>query len=254
MEYGPERRAGQAGNPRAYAPRRRLRWGTLALVLLLHLVVLAGLVRAFAPDFTATAIEKATSLVTVTVRTRPPPEPEVTPIPDPSPEPEQGAAAEEGRKAVAREVTAPEAPLPRPSPAPRASSTGTANASGARDEGAGTGDGGEGEGTGSGRSGSGQGGLPVTRPVKIAGDISDARDYPVPPGGREVRRGQQVVVYMTVGIDGRAHDCHVVEPSPDPEADRLTCELAEQRFRFRPARDAEGNPVPATYGWRQRWF
>ena len=37
-------------------------------------------------------------------------------------------------------------------------------------------------------SGIGQGGIPVTRPVKIAGDINDARDYPTPPGGREVRR------------------------------------------------------------------
>jgi protein TonB len=46
----------------------------------------------------------------------------------------------------------------------------------------------------------------------------------------------------------------VVEPSPDPEADRITCRLAEERFRFRPARNAGGEPVAAQYGWRQRWF
>jgi periplasmic protein TonB len=46
----------------------------------------------------------------------------------------------------------------------------------------------------------------------------------------------------------------VIRPSPDPEADAIVCRLAEQRFRFRPATDAAGNPVPATYGWRQEWF
>ena len=96
--------------------------------------------------------------------------------------------------------------------------------------------------------------MAVSSPVKIAGDINDARDYPVPPGGREIRRGHHVIVHMTVGTDGRARNCRIVEPSPDPEADRITCRLAEERFRFRPARDEDGNPVAAPYGWRQDWF
>src|SRR5687768_991534 len=128
----------------SFAPRRRPRWGTLTLVVLLHLAALAGLVRVFAPNFTADVIEGATSLVTVTVTT--PPEPE----PVPEPEPDAGTAGEEGRQATPREVAAPEAPVPRPQPAPRASSTGAANSAGARDQGQGTGAGGEGEGTGSG--------------------------------------------------------------------------------------------------------
>ena len=96
--------------------------------------------------------------------------------------------------------------------------------------------------------------MAVSSPVKIAGDINDARDYPVPPGGREIRRGHHVIVHMTVGTDGRPRNCSIVEPSPDPEADRITCRLAEERFRFRPARDEDGNPVAAPYGWRQDWF
>ena len=90
--------------------------------------------------------------------------------------------------------------------------------------------------------------------MKIAGEISDARDYPTPPGGRRVRLGHSVTIAMTVGTDGRASNCRIVSPSPDPAADRLTCELAIARFRFRPAIDVNGNPVPATYGWRQSWF
>lgn len=230
---------------RGYAPSRRPRWGTLVIVALLHLAALAGLVRVFAPDFTAEVIEQATSLVTVTVTA--PPEPEAEPRPD------AGAQGDEGRKATPREVTAPEAPLPRPQPAPQASSTGTADSSGARDEGQGTGAGGAGEGTGSGNAGSGQGS--GARPLElISGRIDNARDYPTPPGGRQVRRGHDVVIELTVGSNGRVTSCRVTDPSPDPQADAITCRLATERFVFRPRLDASGEPVTGVYRWRQRWF
>lgn len=232
------------------AQRRRPRWGALVLIGLAHVLVLFGLARAFAPDFTASVIEEATSLVTVTVYTPPPAEPS----PDPIPTPDEGAAGDAGEEAKAKEVAVPPKPKPKQTAAPEAASTGDANASGAREQGEGTGAGGPGEGTGSGRGGQGAGGIPVTKPVKIAGDINDARDFPVPEGGRQVRRGTEVVVYMTVGVDGRASDCRVTQPSPDPEADRIVCRLAVERFRFKPAIDANGDPAPATYGWRQRWF
>jgi protein TonB len=63
-----------------------------------------------------------------------------------------------------------------------------------------------------------------------------------------------VAVALTVGTDGRVVGCRVLRPSRDPEADRITCALATARFRFRPARDATGNPVESVYGWQQRWF
>jgi protein TonB len=225
--------------------KRKPRWGTLLLVGALHLVVLAGLLRAFAPGLPADAVRQAAALVTVTVS---------TPPPEPPPEPDQGAAAEQGKRATPGAVIAAKAPLPSLKPAPRASSTGAADTAGASAQGQGTGAGGAGAGTGSGRGGSGAGGFAATKPVKIAGEIDDARDYPVPPGGRKVRLGHSVTVAMTVGIDGRASNCRIVSPSPDPVADRLTCALAEARFRFKPATDVNGNPVPATYGWRQSWF
>lgn len=217
--------------------------------MLLHVVVLAGLVRAFAPDFTASVIDEATSLVSVTITT--PPEPEATP--PPTPEPDAGAAGEEGRQATPREVTAPEAPLPRAQPAPRVSSTGIENRSGAGNEGDGTGAGGTGDGPGSGAAGSGQGS--GARPLELlSGTINNARDYPTPPGGRQVRRGHDVVIELTVGANGRVSACRVTDPSPDPEADAITCRLATERFVFRPRLNAQGEPVTGIYRWRQRWF
>jgi len=232
---------------RGYAPRRRPRWGTLLLVALLHLAALAGLVRVFAPDFTTAAIEAAGSLITVAV-TAPP-----HPVEPPEAEPDSGAAGEEGREATPREVAAPPVPVPRPQPAPRAPSAGSADTSGAREQGEGTGAGGEGEGTGSGAAGSGTGG--GARPLElISGSINNARDYPTPPGGRQIRRGHDVIIELTVGTDGRVSACRVTDPSPDPEADAITCRLATERFVFRPRLDARGEPIVGLYRWRQRWF
>lgn len=229
--------------------KRKPRWGMLVLIGLAHVLVFFGLVRAFAPDFTASVLEEARSLTTVTVFTPPPPEAE--PSPDPV---EEGAAAEEGREATPREVTAPEVPRPRETAAPRVASTGRENAAGASEQGAGTGAGGEGDGTGSGSGGSGQGGGAVTGPTVRSGRIDSARDFPVPEGGRSIRAGTSVTVAFTVGVDGRASNCSVVRPGPDPATNALVCPLVIERIRFNPARDAQGNPVPARYGWRQDFF
>lgn len=230
---------------------RRPRWRTLVLVGLLHVAALFGLARAFAPEFTASVIQEATSMVSVTVYTSPPPE--TRPSPDPA-QVEEGTAAEEGRRATPREVTAPPVPRPRNTPAPRASATGRENTSGARDQGAGTGAGGAGEGTGAGRGGSGQGGVAATGPSVRSGRIDSARDFPIPDGGRSVRDGTSVTVVFTVGTDGRAYDCSVARAGPDPATNALVCPLVVERIRFNPARDSSGNPVPARYAWRQDFF
>lgn len=231
--------------------RRKPKIGTLVLIALLHVVALYALGKAFAPDFTASVERDVLSTFTVTI-TAPPDEP---PPPENQPEPDEGAQGDPGKQAVPRPDTAevPKVRLKQDKPAPRPSSTGTQDTSGARDTGAGTGAAGSGLGTGSGNSGSGQGGVAVTKPVKIAGDINAARDFPIPPGGREARWGKEVIVYMTVGTDGRASNCRVQRSSVDAEAGQIVCQLALERFRFRPATDSNGNPVPATYGWRQWW-
>lgn len=245
---------------RGYFRRRRPRWGLIVLIVAFHVLAIMGLVRAFAPDFAGSVIETATSLVTVTMSSPPEPEPapEPQPSPEASPEPDEGAAGEEGAEAVPREVTAPEPRivLPRPSPAPRAASTGVADTSGARERGTGTGAGGSGAGPGSGRGGSGQGGGGgiATRPSVRSGAINSSRDFPIPEGGRQVRVGTSITVEFTVGVDGRASDCSVTRPGPDPKANALLCQLVIDRIRFNPARDAGGNPVPARYGWRQDFF
>lgn len=234
----------------------------------LHGAAFAGLVQAFAPDLAGQAAQQAARLVAVfdplpapppPPPAAPPPVPQPDPVITPAPEPEEGASAPPAPRATPRPVAVPTPPVALSRltlPAPPVSADGLDVRSGAAAAGTGTGGGGEGAGTGSGATGQGRGGGggAITAPVKIGGTINDARDYPIPPGGRAIRQGQHVVVHMIVGVDGRARDCRVVEASPDPVADRLTCQLAEERFRFRPARNAAGEAVPAAFGWRQDWF
>ena len=223
----------------------------LAAIVLSHGFAIYGLIRIFAPDVVASV--KRTVLSTFTVTVTAPPQP---PPPEAEPRPDEGAAGDPGREAVPKPVTAPTPPIPlkADAPMPRATSTGTASTSGAREAGEGTGAAGSGQGTGSGGSGAGRGGMAVTKPVKVAGDINAAADFPVPAGGRKARFGTSVTVAMTVGPDGRASNCRIMTASPDPVADAIVCRLAIERFRFRPATDSGGNPVAATYGWRQQWF
>jgi periplasmic protein TonB len=237
------------GNERFETRRRRLSWPLVALIVLLHLAVLYGLARALAPHITATVAEQAVAAFSITAPPDPPP-------PETPSEPDQGAQGDPGRDAVAQPVASqpPRVRVKQDRPQPRAASTGNASLSGAAVAGDGTGAAGSGLGTGSGSGGDGRGGGAATKPVHISGSIDNARDFPVPAGGRDARRGTQVIVRVIVGSDGRARDCTVYRASPDPEADGITCKLVEGRLRFRPAMDAAGNPVAAPFYWRQQWF
>lgn len=222
------------------------------------MIVVAGLVRAFTPELAARAVRAATSAFTVELDVPPPPtapEPSAAASPMASAVPEtSGTAGAPGRKAQPRDAAAPAAPLVlEPTQAPPVEGTGAADQAGAQETGAGTGARGAGLGLGAGSAGSGRGGGGAAMPtVKIAGDINSARDYP--RASRERRIGTSVIIDLSVGPDGRVSGCRVVQPSPDSEADAITCRLARERFRFRPARDASGMAVSAVYRWKQRWF
>jgi len=251
MDEMDEARLASMASEGTYSARpRRLRWPVLAGLVVLHVAALYGLACAFAPDITASVERQVVSAFAISA-----PEP-VPPPPENRSEPDEGAQGAPGREAVAQPVAVevPQRRLKEDVALPRASSTGTATRSGGAAAGEGTGAAGSGAGTGSGNGGNGSGGVAVSKPVHISGSIDNARDFPVPPGGREARRGTQVIVRVTVTPEGRARDCAIVRPSPDPEADRITCRLVESRLGFRPAMDANGTPVSAPFYWRQQWF
>lgn len=230
---------------RGYQPRRRPRPWLVLLIVLGHVAVGLLLTRLLAPQFTARMVERAGSQLTVFVTA-----PDEPPPPPARPEPDAGAAGDPGREAVAMPQEAAANPLPSPSPVPRAASTGSESQSGARAEGDGTGNQGPGAGTGSGNGGQGRGGGIASGPRVRSGELNEARDFPVPPGGRETRLGKSVTVNFTVTVDGRARDCRVVDNQVDEASAARVCPLVIERIRFTPATTADGTPVESRYGYR----
>ena len=234
----------------------------LAAIILLHVLLFYGLVRALAPDLVSDTLAPQISAFDVDTP-RPPPSPTPTPTQEPAPaqaagppEDAAGAQGDPGERAMAREVAAPEPPIPLPSrsAAPRAASTGSANQSGAADSGDGTGAQGEGSGTGAGGEGQGGGGGGVATQPSLTRSISDVSAFPIPPGGREARVGTRTIVSLDVSAQGRVTGCRVYRSSGFPESDAKVCELAYDQIRFEPARDRAGNPVPARFLYQQEYF
>jgi protein TonB len=230
----------------APALSRRERAGLIALIVLAHGVLVIALVRAFGPLLPNLLDDRQSRpVLTATVVAEP------SPPPSARDHQAQGAAGAAGRRAKPTQIVAPPAVLPAPPvPAAPVASTGGETRAGASAGGEGTGGAASGTGTGSGGAGQGSG-AGVSKPVKIAGDLTE-RDYD--RAGRAKRLGTAVIVVLTVGPDGRVSACRVHQPSGDPDADAVTCRLATERFRFRPARDADGNPVESRFGWQQRFF
>lgn len=219
-------------------------------VAALHVAVVIALVQAFAPQIGDAVLRPITQAFDVAV-TSPPPPPSKPAEPKAQAR-DDGAAAPAGKKAIPKEVTAPPSRIMIEAPsAPTVAGSGNAVSSGAVAAGQGTGAGGAGQGPGAGGQGAGSG-AGGSKVAKVSGDIVSARDYP--NATRALRLGSSVTVSLTVGTDGKAKDCRIVRASRDLEADRITCRLAIDRFRFNPARDAAGRPVEAVYGWQQRWF
>ncbi|WP_309753018.1 energy transducer TonB [Novosphingobium sp.] len=232
-------------------PPARTRLGVTVAVIAFHILVIAGLIRAFTPDFAASVVKSVLSTFNVTVVT-PPPSPPPPPPPQPTRDKDAGDAGDPGKKAIAKAIKAPEPRIPLSvKPAPKASSTGSADNSGAAASGNGTGSQGRGDGTGAGGTGNGPGGGGiVAKPSVRSGQINDSRDFPVPPGGRQTRFGKRVIVHFTVTTDGRARDCSVASSSVDADTTARVCPLVMQRIRFNPAKRADGTPVEARYGYK----
>ena len=79
----------------------------------------------------------------------------------------------------------------------------------------------------------------------------DPGDYPA--GARDRRSEGEVAVVLLVRRDGRVGDCRIDRTSGDRELDQTTCDLILDRFRYRPALDANRQPVEDEAGWVQRW-
>lgn len=76
-------------------------------------------------------------------------------------------------------------------------------------------------------------------------------DYP----SSAMREGVQGVTgfRLDIGPDGKVTNCTVTASSGSSLLDDTACRLLIRRARFTPAKDSEGNGMPASYSNRVRW-
>jgi protein TonB len=177
------------------------------------------------------------ALAMVDIATPPPPKPK------PQPKVEHRVAkAAKGKPSPANLrnkatpiVTPPLPPILPPPPvitAPKPN-IGMAAQTGASDRaGPGQGAGGQGDGNGGGGDG-GDGDIP---PRQIKGNLKFSD---LPDDLRTGFAGGTVGVRYSVETDGRVGECKITRSSGRAELDRLTCQLIQQRFRFKPSRDGD---------------
>jgi protein TonB len=171
----------------------------------------------------------------------------------------EGAASPANLRNTPAEIVAPkpvDIVIPPPVIAAPIAAQGSAPAAGAANvPGPGTGAGGQGTGRGSGLEGNGTGGGGgggglATEARWIRGRIED-RDYP--RSALEAEASGTVHLRFVVQPDGRVSGCRVTRSSGNRDLDFTTCRLIEQRFRYRPARDASGRPIAQPIVGQHRW-
>lgn len=92
--------------------------------------------------------------------------------------------------------------------------------------------------------------MPVTGARHVAGRIRNS-DYP--RAAERARVGGTVLFRFAVQPNGRVGECSVTRSSGSALLDATTCRLVQRRFRYEPARNAEGRPVPDVIIGRQVW-
>jgi len=183
----------------------------------------------------------------------PPPPPEPLVQPRPSSHKPDGAASPANLRAKPTELVAPPVVVPVPqtiAAAPKAGPGAAASAGASDVPGPGTGAGGQGNGTGSGDDGSGDGDGDYSPPRLVKGRINNG-DYPVAVSDTPAPR--PLLTRLSIDAAGKVTHCAVTQSSGDPDYDALTCRLVEQRFRFKPARDPHGRPVPSFAEGEHEW-
>lgn len=171
----------------------------------------------------------------------------------------RGQPAPAGRRNSAAPIVAPPVPPliePPPLPAAPVPGVGSADRSGASDRGTGPGAGGMGSGSGGGGDGgtgpgSGDGNADAARlPRQTSGKL---HYWEIPKDLRRAEAGGLIRLRYRIGTDGRVSGCTVLVSSGYPDFDRDTCARITERFRFRPALDAQGRPVAYVmteiHGW-----
>jgi protein TonB len=89
------------------------------------------------------------------------------------------------------------------------------------------------------------------RPERLISGRIHNSDYP--PNAFKDRAGGTVGLRFVVAPNGRVSECGVTRSSGRDDLDAITCRLIQQRFRYKPALNAQGQAVPAVVTGEHVW-
>ncbi|HWK36194.1 energy transducer TonB [Sphingomonas sp.] len=72
-------------------------------------------------------------------------------------------------------------------------------------------------------------------------------NFDYPPEARRAGVSGRVGIELDVAADGSVSGCRITQSSGSVDLDETTCRVASKRARFKPARDANGEPVAARF-------
>jgi protein TonB len=237
----------------ALEPSRSDRIAAVAGSALLQAVLGYALIVGLAPGLPR-RVNDALQVFDILPAAPPPSRPKVVTRPKRAPK-HAGAASPPNLRAKPAEIVVPPpiVPLVVPPPviaAPKAGLGAAPSAGAAAVRGPGTGSGGQGAGSGSGGAGNGEGGGAAEPARWRKGRIRDS-DYPA-QAAREGMQGSLLTRYA-IGTDGRVTGCAVIASSGNAMLDQTTCRLVMERYRYYPARDAQGRTVPDSVTEDHTW-
>lgn len=91
-----------------------------------------------------------------------------------------------------------------------------------------------------------------TQAASAIGSSTTVSEDDYPPASLRAEEQGRTVITVSINTQGRVDSCSVTTPSGFPKLDEKSCQLAQRRFRFKPALQ-NGTPVASSKVMPIRW-
>jgi len=91
-----------------------------------------------------------------------------------------------------------------------------------------------------------------TSPATAIGSSTVVSEDDYPPSSLRAEEQGRTVITVSINTQGRVDSCSVTTPSGFPKLDEKSCQLAQRRFRFKPALQ-NGTPIASSKQMPIKW-
>jgi protein TonB len=91
-----------------------------------------------------------------------------------------------------------------------------------------------------------------TQPATAIGSSTSVSEDDYPPASLRAEEQGRAIITVSINAQGRVDGCTVATSSGFPKLDEKSCQLAQRRFRFKPALQ-NGTPVASSKQMPIKW-